>query len=62
MSFPRAGRICSVQILADLGSLRERFDSVKRQAAEAGVAPVTYQSLTCIADNSRHASAWTGHV
>lgn len=77
MSFPRAGRICAAQILAELGSVRERFNSDAQLAAEAGVAPVTYQSgksksvtfrwacnhrlraaLTCLADNSRHASAW----
>jgi transposase len=77
MSFPRAGRICAAQILAELGSVRERFGSNQHLAAEAGVAPVTYQSgkskavtfrwacnhrlraaLTCLADNSRHASAW----
>lgn len=53
----------------------------KRLAAEAGVAPVTYQSgkaravafrwacnhrlraaLTCLADNSRHASAWAADI
>lgn len=81
MSFPRAGRICAAQILAELGSVRERFDSDARLAAEAGVAPVTYQSgkskavtfrwacnhrlraaLTCLADNSRHASAWAARV
>lgn len=81
MSFPRAGRICAAQILAELGSVRERFDSNARLAAEAGVAPVTYQSgksksvtfrwacnhrlraaLTCLADNSRHASAWAAKV
>ena len=39
MSFPRAGRICAAQILAELGSVRERFDSVERLAAEAGVTP-----------------------
>lgn len=44
MSFPRAGRICAAQILAELGSVRERFDSDQRLAAEAGVAPVTYES------------------
>jgi transposase len=44
MSFPRAGRICAAQILAELGSVRERFDSDDHLAAEAGVAPVTYQS------------------
>jgi transposase len=44
MSFPRAGRICAAQILAELGSVRERFDSDQHLAAEAGVAPVTYAS------------------
>jgi transposase len=77
MSFPRAGRICAAQILAELGSVRERFATDDQLAAEAGVAPITYQSgkaksvtfrwacnhrlraaLTCLADNSRHASAW----
>jgi transposase len=81
MSFPRAGRICAAQILAELGSVRARFDSDAQLAAEAGVAPVTYQSgktkavtfrwacnhrlraaLTCLADNSRHASAWAANV
>lgn len=81
MSFPRAGRLCAAQILAELGSVRERFHSDEHLAAEAGVAPVTYQSgkskavtfrwacnhrlraaLTCLADNSRHASAWAAHV
>ena len=81
MSFPRAGRICAAQILAELGSVRERFDSDEHLAAEAGVCPVTYASgkskavtfrwacnhrlraaLTCLADNSRHASAWAASV
>ncbi len=81
MSFPRAGRICAAQILAELGSVRERFTSDEHLAAEAGVAPVTYQSgkskavtfrwacnhrlraaLTCLADNSRHASAWAASI
>jgi transposase len=44
MSFPRAGRICAAQILAELGSVRERFASDQQLAAEAGVAPVTYAS------------------
>lgn len=44
MSFPRAGRICAAQILTELGSVRERFDSDEHLAAEAGVAPVTYSS------------------
>ncbi len=44
MSFPRAGRICAAQIPAELGSVRERFDSDEHLAAEAGVAPVTYAS------------------
>jgi len=81
MSFPRAGRICAAQILAELGSDRQRFSSDQHLAAEAGVAPLTYQSgkcravtfrwacnhrlraaLTCLADNSRHASTWAAHV
>lgn len=81
MSFPRAGRVCAAQILSELGSVRERFDSDEHLAAEAGVVPVTYQSgkskavafrwacnhrlraaLTCLADNSRHASAWAASV
>jgi transposase len=44
MSFPRAGRVCAAQILAELGSVRERFGSDEHLAAEAGVAPVTYAS------------------
>jgi transposase len=44
MSFPRSGRICAAQILAELGSVRERFPNEEQLAAEAGVAPVTYQS------------------
>jgi transposase len=81
MSFPRAGRICAAQITAELGSVRERFDSDEHLAAKAGVAPVTYASgkhkavtfrwacnhrlrkaLTCMADNSRHASAWAAAI
>jgi hypothetical protein len=44
MSFPRAGQICAAQILAELGDVRERFPTEQQLAAEAGVAPVTYQS------------------
>jgi len=44
MSFPRAGRVCAAQILAELGDVRERFPTEHQLAAEAGVAPVTYQS------------------
>lgn len=44
MSFPRAGRICAAQLLAELGSVRERFASEQHLAAEAGVAPLTYAS------------------
>jgi transposase len=44
MSFPRAGKICAAQILAELGDVRARFPSEHQLAAEAGVAPVTYQS------------------
>jgi len=44
MSFPRAGKICAAQILAELGSVRERFHTEDQLASEAGIAPVTYQS------------------
>ena len=44
MSLPRAGRLGAAQILAELGSERERFDSDQRLAAEAGVTPVTRNS------------------
>ena len=48
MSFPRAGRVCAAQILAELGDVRERFPSADQLAAEAGTVPVTYQSgKTC---------------
>jgi transposase len=44
MSFPRAGRVCAAQIVAELGDVRARFHSEEHLAAEAGVAPVTYAS------------------
>ena len=44
MSFPRAGRVCAAQILAELGDVRERFPTMDRLAAEAGAVPVTYAS------------------
>jgi transposase len=44
MSFPRAGRINAAQILAELGDVRERFQTEDQLAAEAGVCPVTYES------------------
>ncbi|HYN64680.1 MAG TPA: IS110 family transposase [Candidatus Limnocylindrales bacterium] len=44
MSFPRAGRVCAAQILAELGDVRERFATLDRLCAEAGVVPLTYQS------------------
>jgi transposase len=44
MSFPRAGRICAAQILAELGDVRQRFLSADQLAAEAGVCPVTHAS------------------
>lgn len=44
MSFPRTGRICAAQILAELGDVRERFQTEDQFAAEAGLAPVTYAS------------------
>lgn len=44
MSFPRAGRICAAQILSELGDVRDRFPTDDILAAEAGVAPLTYES------------------
>lgn len=44
MSFPRAGRICPAQILAELGDVRERLQTEDQLAAEAGVCPVTHAS------------------
>jgi transposase len=81
MSFPRAGKVCAAQSLAELGDVRDRFQTNDQLAAEAGVAPVTYASgksrgvgfrwacnkrlrtaLTCLADNSRHASPWAADI
>jgi transposase len=44
MSFPRAGRVCAAQILAELGDVRERYATLDQLAGEAGVVPLTYQS------------------
>jgi transposase len=44
MSFPRSGRVLAAQILAELGSVRERFPTETQLAAEAGVSPVTFES------------------
>lgn len=44
MSLPRSGQLNAAQILAELGDVRERFPTDEQLAAEAGVAPVTYQS------------------
>jgi transposase len=44
MSFPRAGWICAAPIIAELGDLRERFQTEGQFAGEAGLAQVTYQS------------------
>lgn len=44
MSFPRAGRLCAAQILAELGDVRERFPSADALACEAGACPVTRSS------------------
>jgi transposase len=44
MSFPRAGRLCAAQVLAELGDVRERFTTEDQLAAEAGVCPVTHAS------------------
>lgn len=81
MAFPRAGRLCAAQILAELGDVRERFPSAEALACEAGACPVTKSSgksrsvtfrwacnhrlrraVTCLADNSRHASPWAADV
>jgi len=44
MSFPRIGRVNAAQLLAELGSVRERFPTDAALAGEAGVSPVTRQS------------------
>ena len=44
MSFPRTGRICAAQILAEIGDDPERFQTQDQLAAEAGVCPVTHAS------------------
>ena len=44
MSFPRAGRINAAKILAELGDVRQRFQTEHQLAAEAGVCPVTHAS------------------
>jgi len=44
MSLPRIGKINAAQILAELTDVRERFVTDDQLAAEAGVAPVTYES------------------
>ena len=44
MPFPRAGRLCAAQILAEIGDVRERFPTEDQLAAEAGVCPVTHAS------------------
>ena len=44
MSFPRAGRINAAQILAELGPVRDRFQTEDQLAAEAGVYLVTHVS------------------
>jgi transposase len=44
MSFPRAGRVCAAQILAEIGDERARFPSEAQLAAEAGMCPVTKAS------------------
>lgn len=41
MPFPRAGRICAAQILAELGDVRQPFPTADQPAAAAGVSPVT---------------------
>lgn len=43
-SFPRAGEINAAQLLAEIGDVRERFQSDEVLAMEAGVVPVTKRS------------------
>ena len=43
-SFPRVGRLNAAQIFAEIGDDRHRYASAEHLAAEAGVAPVTYES------------------
>lgn len=81
MSFPAAGRVCAAQMLAEIGSVRERFAGLEHLSAEAGLVPVTYKSgkskvvafrwacnhrlraaVTCMANNSRHVSAWAADI
>ncbi len=44
MSFPRAGKVNSAQIVAELGEDPARFGTEDSLAAQAGVAPVTFAS------------------
>lgn len=44
MSFPRAGKLNAAQIVAELGEDPNRYPTDNEMAAEAGVAPVTFQS------------------
>lgn len=44
MSFPRAGKLNAAQIVAELGEDPNRYATDNEMAAEAGVAPVTFQS------------------
>jgi transposase len=44
MSFPRAGKLNAAQIVAEIGDDPQRFASPDQLAAEAGQAPVTYES------------------
>jgi transposase len=43
-SFPRAGEVNAAQLLAEIGDVRERFQSDEILAMEAGVVPVTKRS------------------
>ncbi len=43
-SFPRSGEINAAQLLAEIGDVRERFQSDEILAMEAGVVPVTRRS------------------
>lgn len=44
MALPRTGKLNAAQILAELGDVRERFQTEAQLAAEAGLCPVTHES------------------
>lgn len=61
MSFPRAGRICAAQILAEPGDVRERFPTEDQPAAEAGLAPSpTHRAKAAVSCSDGHATIACG--